>query len=66
MGHRHRTAFGNLLLEQGDDAAVTAQYITEPYCHIIGPGIAVHGLDQHLAETFGSSHDIRGVYRLVR
>ena len=66
MGHSHGTTLGDLFLEQRDHAAVAPQYITEPDRHIIGPGVAVHGLDQHLTEPFGSTHDIRGVYRLIR
>src|ERR1039458_9813932 len=37
MGHRHRSARRNLLLEDGDDAAVGAEHVAEAHGHVLGP-----------------------------
>ena len=98
MGDSDGAAPGDLVLEPGDDRAVTAQHIAESNCHkfrggrcdlanhaahaavgILGvdmergefigasiPDLPVKGLDDHFAQTLGSTHDVGGIHGLVR
>ena len=66
VGHRHRTACSDLLLEKGHDAAVAAQHVAETDCCEYGVIIfIVHGLHDHLAEALGCSHDVGRVHGFV-
>ncbi len=64
--HGHRTAFRDLPFEQRDHAAVAAQHVAETHGHEIGLIVLVKGLDDHLADPLAGTHDIGGIYRLVR
>ena len=56
-----------MFAEQGNDAAVAAQYISEPHRHIFGilrP--AAEHLNDHLADALRGAHHVGGIHRLVR
>ena len=65
MRDRYRSALFYLFFEKRDYAAVASKYIAEPHSHKIRGRMLVHHLDNHLADTLGSSHDVRGIDRLI-
>ncbi len=70
MGHRHRAALGDLLLEQRDNGTGRAQHIAKPdgaeaLPRAGLPGLAGHGLNNQLRPAFGRTHYIGRPYRLV-
>ena len=65
MGDGHGAAGLDLLLKERNDAAVAAQDVAEAHRHEFRPGLPVHHLHHHLAQTLGRTHDVGGVHGLV-
>ena len=72
MGHCHRAAFGDLLAETRDDGAVGAEDVAETGGHELGSALLpagfdgkAEGLDVDFGQTFGATHDICRIDRLV-
>ena len=63
--HRHGAAFRNLLLEQGNHAAVAAEHIAEAHRREHGLRCAGVVLHDHLAHALGGAHNRSGVHGLV-
>ena len=66
MGHTHRAALGDLMLEDGNHGAVRPQHIAKAHGGVAGIlAYGVHILYDDLRQSFGGAHHIGGVYRLV-
>ena len=66
MGYCHRASGQNLFPEQGNHRAVAAQHISKTHCHKLRVIMTIKGLDDHFADPLGGSHDVGGIYRLIR
>lgn len=66
VGDGHRASGCDLLLEERNHTAVAPENVSETDRNKIRPGVlAVHHLNDHLAETLGRAHDVGRVDCLV-
>ena len=64
MRHGHRPARGDLLLEDGDDAAVRAEHVAEAHGDVLGPAV-LQGEEQQFGDALGGAHDVGGPHGFV-
>src|ERR1039458_721454 len=64
MRHGHRSARRDLLLEDGDDAAVRAEHISKAHGHVLGPPV-LQRQQQKFGDAFGGAHDVRGPHCFI-
>ena len=67
VGHRQRTALGQLFFKQWHHTAPAAQHVAEPHRHVFSIGITlVQRLPNFFCHPLGSSHDTSGVHGFIR
>ena len=66
MSNGNRFPFGDLLPEQLNDTAPTAQHITKTNCGKLCSAFVVQRADDHLGNPFGYPHDAGRINCLVR
>ena len=65
MGDRDRSAFADLLFEQGDHTAVAPQDVAKTNDHKLGFAVAPNVLNIFFRDALGHSHDAGGPHHLV-
>ena len=63
---RDGTTRFDLLLEKRDDRTMRTQDVAKANGYKRGLGVLCHGLDDHLTDPFGSTHDVRRVDGFIR